>query len=641
MERAATPFERLEAEFEQGQTTDAVSMAGYMDYWARTLASDGKRDKLDRFIKFSHLEEAELAQMFAPAKLSSEAELPSWAFILSEIIQMDAGAIPIHSPLDAEKIIPFEDILIPFVKVFRNQLQAAVGKAYNRLTTEAHREVEQFVMAHLSTTMHEVLMTTFQAYLANHLGPQGLAVKSEMLPEDHYYRQFVRDIQSDHLRKFFQEYPILARIASNMLSQYIGAFTKFLHRLDRDQAAIIQHFGLQDEPGAVTHLNLGISDPHKGGEGVMILLFENGWKLVYKPRCMKIGLAYNQLCQWVNERLSPPIKVLNILAGEGYGWIEFAPHSSCEEKDMIERYYERAGILLGITYMLNSTDFHSENLIASGEHPVLVDHETLIQAALNIKMDSISEADRIKYEKNQQSVLQSAMLPMHYKSTNVPNDSISGFGSIQDGTIKIKSVKYLDPNTDHMRMEAFEYDHETRSNLPMLSGVIQRIPAYEQALKTGFRKIYDLIIANRKELLSANSPLNAFQHLTLRTLFRSTTIYAVILKNLLKPQYLKDATRYGLRLELFARAFVTRETPPAFWQILKAERLSALNRDIPCFELSSDGEDLILSETEVLKSYFSTDSLTCIRNKIRQMGKEDFDFQLDLISRSIKGDFNS
>ena len=39
----------------------------------------------------------------------------------------------------------------------------------------------------------------------------------------------------------------------------------------------------------------------------------------------------------------------------------------------MKRFYERQGGYLALLYMLQATDFHHENLIAAGEHPVLLD----------------------------------------------------------------------------------------------------------------------------------------------------------------------------------------------------------------------------------------------------------------------------
>ena len=50
---------------------------------------------------------------------------------------------------------------------------------------------------------------------------------------------------------------------------------------------------------------------------------------------------------------------------------------SCASEEEIRRYYRRTGHLLCLVYALNGSDFHYENLIADGEHPVPIDLETI------------------------------------------------------------------------------------------------------------------------------------------------------------------------------------------------------------------------------------------------------------------------
>ena len=61
-----------------------------------------------------------------------------------------------------------------------------------------------------------------------------------------------------------------------------------------------------------------------------------------------------------------------------HGWVEFVEHLPCRDHDEARRYYERAGMLLCLFYVLEGTDCHYENIIASGEYPVLIDTETLM-----------------------------------------------------------------------------------------------------------------------------------------------------------------------------------------------------------------------------------------------------------------------
>ena len=81
----------------------------------------------------------------------------------------------------------------------------------------------------------------------------------------------------------------------------------------------------------------------------------------------------------LNEQGAPlPFKVLKVLDRSTHGWVEFVEHLPCRDRDEARRYYERAGMLLSLFYVLEGTDCHHQNIIASGEYPVLIDAETLM-----------------------------------------------------------------------------------------------------------------------------------------------------------------------------------------------------------------------------------------------------------------------
>ena len=67
---------------------------------------------------------------------------------------------------------------------------------------------------------------------------------------------------------------------------------------------------------------------------------------------------------------------MKCLSRPTYGWEENIENKSCNTKEEIERYYFRLGIHLFLGYALGATDLHGENIVAHGEHPVIIDMET-------------------------------------------------------------------------------------------------------------------------------------------------------------------------------------------------------------------------------------------------------------------------
>ena len=107
------------------------------------------------------------------------------------------------------------------------------------------------------------------------------------------------------------------------------------------------------------------------------------------------------------------MKVLKVLNRQGYGWVEYVEQLPCEDLAAAQRFYQRAGMLLCLLYALRGTDCHHENLIASGEHLVLIDMETLMHHEARLMEDSsrATEAETLANQLFGDSVLRTGLLP--------------------------------------------------------------------------------------------------------------------------------------------------------------------------------------------------------------------------------------
>src|SRR5262249_16662164 len=133
-------------------------------------------------------------------------------------------------------------------------------------------------------------------------------------------------------------------------------------------------------PGNVIALHGQAGDLHKRGRSAILVKFESGLKLAYKPHSLAVNRHFQTLLEWLNDRgRSTPFHTIRHLDGCDHGWVEVVPFVKCGSVDGLHRFYHRQGGLLAILYALCATDMHSENLIAHGEHPVIVDLETLFQ----------------------------------------------------------------------------------------------------------------------------------------------------------------------------------------------------------------------------------------------------------------------
>ena len=180
------------------------------------------------------------------------------------------------------------------------------------------------------------------------------------------------------LRKLFAEYPVLARLIAEHTSRWVAVSLELLERLSKDADALARAFAAGGRLGSLERVSGRLADPHDGGRSVAIARFGSGVRVVYKPKSLSVDAHFQDLLQWLTaEGFVPGFRTLAILDRGSYGWVEFASPAPCQTPEEVTRFYERTGGYLAALYVTDATDLHAGNVIASGEHPVLIDLEAL------------------------------------------------------------------------------------------------------------------------------------------------------------------------------------------------------------------------------------------------------------------------
>jgi type 2 lantibiotic biosynthesis protein LanM len=206
------------------------------------------------------------------------------------------------------------------------------------------------------------------------------------------------------------------------------------------------------EPGELSTLELEAGDPHRGGRAVALLGFESGARLVYKPRSLGMEARFQELLAWLNERgAQPPFRTLRVIEHDEYGWVEFAEDAPCASASEVERYFQRLGALLAVLHTVGAMDFHFQNLVASGEHPLAVDLESLFHPTLP-GAPKQGAAGRLAASALGDSLLRVGMLPFHVNEPEAGGaQDWSGVASVAGQTTPDPVLDWERPGTDEMR----------------------------------------------------------------------------------------------------------------------------------------------------------------------------------------------
>jgi type 2 lantibiotic biosynthesis protein LanM len=266
------------------------------------------------------------------------------------------------------------------------------------------------------------------------------------------------------------------------------------------------------------------------------------------------------LLAWLNEQgTSLPLKVLKVIDRNSYGWVEYVAQLPCENELAVKRYYRRAGVLLCLLYTLKGKDCHYENLIASGEHPVLIDLETLLQPEIR-ELEDQGDYGELQTLVNQildNSVLSTGLLPNWELGPDGHTlFDVSGLGGVGEQQMPYQILTWHNINTDHMALGQQYGKLAHQANLPTLDGVVRSPNGYTEEIVDGFRQMYQFLLDRQEAILAPDGPLASLARQKVRLLFRNTKLYGIVLKNALSPQCLQNGADFSIELDILSRAFL-------------------------------------------------------------------------------------
>lgn len=557
--------------------------------------------------------------------------LPDWASLLDEASGTARGlaASPIeHRALQSDKPIQFEELLLPFVIVAMRRLQARAS-AYERFSPAAHADLERGLLGHLCQQALPTLQFCFSIYRALHPpAPDSSAPRVR-------YTEFVQSLLADGLHNILEDYVALARLLAQATIFWIEATAELLQRFEADWPRLQTEFGLPSAAAQVAAVQVSLSDPHRCGRTVSILTLEGGGKLVYKPRSLGLDRAFSRLLAWINSHADLlALKPIAALDCGTHGWMEFVEQRACQTEDEVRRYYERAGQLLCLAYLLQGADIHAENIIASGEHPAFIDLEMIFQANLRHPLNppglGLGGGETALQQRVLNSVGRTALLPAWMLGPSGRAWDISGLGAVTEAEGAYQRPRWHNVNSDAMALEQHYPTVKPGHNTPRLNDQIADPNDYLAELTMGFEHMYRWLMNHRGAV-----PMHWFAHQPARFLMRATQLYFMVLGKVLSPQHLHTGPDRSIQLDILTRMFLRYDDAPPAWPIARAEIAALFQGDVPYFAYAIDSVDLPLGAGAVIENFFEKSGYQLVVDRLAGLSDDDLSFQLALIRGSM------
>lgn len=369
----------------------------------------------------------------------------------------------------------------------------------------------------------------------------------------------------------FNKFPELERIFVTLSQQYIQYFSKLLKRLFSDEKEIIKYFDILGNPISV---KWPLGDFHNDGETHAIITYSCEVKIVYKVKNPAGNLIFeNIIKKIVRENYKLPFLFPKRLIKNNYYWEEYIEHISTDNEQKLESFYETIGKYLAIFYVLGISDIIRDNIIANDGIPVFIDIECLLKPVLKASnRDVFPSADKFLKE----SVIGTGLLP--FWTPNKSSDAGTNFGGISQTEIYVPKQHLYFGNNGKIVYEI--------ENLPKSS---THIPFRHEKLNTkiicskisnGFIDTCCFLMTHKKWIIDYIRNLIYDFNINSRILMRHTSVYNIILKESLHPDYLKNSRKRKRFLNYLDNSYDEVCFPQ---ELIEIEKKELENLNIPVF----------------------------------------------------------
>ena len=452
--------------------------------------------------------------------------------------------------------------------------------------------------------------------------------------EDRYF-YFCNSMCNDknYVKTFFNKYPQLFELINLRMKQVTDFIIEICCNVNNENEELSNTF-FDIENLELKNINFSLGDTHNNGKFVCVLNFDNNKKVIYKPRNMGIDCRLEELGNFISEKSNYSINIYTpkTIDKKDHGYASFICEESCEEDSEIKDYFKSIGYLLALLYILQSKDFHGENIITSREKPYLIDNETILHQ-IDTKMEYENCTEYI-YSNIYKSVYGTGILPFSiYSSKNNLSMEVGTLNSGKERKSPFKTQEIINKKSDKIKIISKFKDITSVPSSPMLKNIHISCEEYLDDVIDGFTEFYKFILNIRKEFEGKIKEL--FNKEKARYIYRNTNTYAQLLETSRHPDLLKnEVDRYIYFLRLYTTINLSDKEELT---LAKYELSALLNNDIPIFYLGCNNGLIYAENDNVVGRDINSSLINTLLEKIEKLDQEDLNNQLKIINMSFIG----
>jgi type 2 lantibiotic biosynthesis protein LanM len=391
------------------------------------------------------------------------------------------------------------------------------------------------------------------------------------------YRAFVEGLRDpSRAWSVLARYPVLARAVAERLGFWRDRSLELADRLARDLPTISAELWAGAQPTRLS-LQVGQGDSHRGGRSVAVVTTDVG-KVVYKPRCPAMDLAYDRVVRWYGaSRSAAALPAVKAIDRTSYGWFEYIE----EAAEPVPETVFKLGELNGLLHFLRATDMHYENVRISPSGPVATDLESLLHTERRYASKREAEFPNIVIDVMEESAIQVGIAPHRMVSGRLgdvvaADISVFGRGADQESLVSVPLVR--SHGTDEIRIESGRSAGAPDGH----QGRPVRPPLDDEEFVGGFLEVFDRVAEATDDWIRPGGLVDRFRGARSRFIPRPTMVYGKVLAESFHPDFLRDGLDRTMCLgKLLAGYWGMPHREP----MIACEISDLVHGDIPFFEM--------------------------------------------------------
>ncbi|WP_342552182.1 type 2 lanthipeptide synthetase LanM [Paenibacillus sp. FSL R7-0652] len=438
-----------------------------------------------------------------------------------------------------------------------------------------------------------------------------------------------------HTKRFRSQceilYPDLFALINLRINHYLEYIEEIISNITGDFNKIQSLLPSSNSSFKLKDIKIGSGDTHSNGRSVAKVEFDQG-NVYYKPRTGELDINFfdfmDELSTY-NEKFN--FKRAEVISELKYSYFKEVEHKLVENQEEMEIYYEKLGYILCIMYTLNGTDFHSENIIAHGKDPVLVDLESLFHSNIFLNENLYDHGFLEIIKSSDPTVLDVGILPKKIVKNYDSDDyslEIGGIGAEKQKTSPFKFSEFsIDADGEPRHVRKFGFNGVSENN-PIKEIDDSTIFEMNIIMQKSFEYFYKWILNNKT--VYQNMVSKYFSNQKIRVILRPTFLYSKLLLLSKNIYIIGNKTNREI---LFSKLSFERENQLSF---VYSEYNQLMNYDVPIFYTNTNSLEIMDSDNNILGVLSDKTPLESSLQKINRMSLDDLDNQKTLIDQAMR-----